>query len=90
MKRLVPFSDFKQFLLESFSLGDKELSRLLDEINSYYELELKEFIQLRHLQLKNEGLQNAEIFETLQWEIEKRRFKAGEISLRQIRRIIYG
>lgn len=71
-------------------MGDRELSRLLDEINSYYELEIKEFIQLRHLQLKNEGWQNADIFHQLQVEIEDRRFKAGEISLRQIRRIIYG
>ena len=90
MKRLIPFSDFKQFLLDSFSLENRELSRLLDEINSYYELEIKEFIQLRHLQLKNEGWQNADIFNQLQTEIEDRRFKAGEISLRQIRRIIYG
>ncbi len=90
MKRLIPFSDFKQFLLDSFSLGDRELTRLLDEINSYYELEMKEFVQLRHLQLKNEGWQNADIFEQLQHEIENRRFKAGEVSLRQIRRIIYG
>lgn len=71
-------------------MGDRELTRLLDEINSYYELEMKEFVQLRHLQLKNEGWQNADIFEQLQHEIENRRFKAGEVSLRQIRRIIYG
>lgn len=90
MKRLIPFSDFKQFLLDSFSLDDRELTRLLDEINSYYELEMREFVQLRHLQLKNEGWQNADIFTQLQDEIEDRRFKAGEISLRQIRRIIYG
>ncbi len=90
MKRLIPFSDFKQFLLDSFSLDDRELSRLLDEINSFYGLEMKEFVQLRHVQLKNEGWQNAEIYKQLQQEIEDRRFKAGGISLRQIRRIIYG
>lgn len=66
------------------------MNRLLDEINSFYELEPKDYIQLRHQQLKKEGLANDEIFAKLQTELEERRFKAEALSLRQIRRIIYG
>ena len=47
-------------------------------------------IQARHLELKAQGLNNEDIYTSIQQEIEKRRFKAPSLSIRQIRRIIYG
>jgi hypothetical protein len=90
MKTIISFSDFKQYITDSFAIDGKEFDRLLDEIHSYYQLEVKDYVQQRHHQLKKKGLGNTEIYSLIQKEVEKRRFAAEDLSIRQIRRIIYG
>ncbi len=90
MNRLISESAFKQYILDTFTIGEKEFDRLLDEINEFYNVGINEFIQIRHQELKKEGLLNKTIFAQIKMELEERRFKASELSLRQIRRIIYG
>ena len=83
-------SNLSQHLLDTFDLDREELNRLLDDILNFFDSTIEEYIQIRHLDLKALGLKNEEIYRTLQQEIERTRFKAPTLSLRQIRRIIYG
>ena len=83
-------SNLSQHLLDTFDLDKEELHRLFDDILSYFDSTIEEYIQIRHLDLKALGLKNEEIYRKLQQEIERMRFKAPKLSLRQIRRIIYG
>ncbi len=62
----------------------------MDEFLSFYHLEVDEFVQYRHYELKKEGLGNNEIYERIQNEIRQYRFVSADLSIRQIRRIIYG
>lgn len=90
MNKLPNLQEFKRHILESFAISEKEFDRLLDEIHAYYELEVNEFIRQRHFQLKKEGLHNNSIYQKIREELHQRRFKAGNLSIRQIRRTIYG
>ncbi|MBU2512681.1 hypothetical protein KJ966_15195 [bacterium] len=90
MNKLITREELKHFILNSFSISEREFDRLLDEIHAFYELEVHEFIQQRHFQLKKEGLNNSTIYSLIQDEMDQRRFKAGKMSIRQIRRAIYG
>jgi hypothetical protein len=49
-----------------------------------------DFIRRRHLALQSQGYSNAEIFTRLSVELSRWRFRAGEFSQRQLRRVIYG
>ncbi len=90
MNKLITNQEFKQYIVDSFSINERDFDRLLDEIHAFYELEVNDFIQQRHFQLKKEGLQNNEIYDRINDELDQRRFKATKLSIRQIRRAIYG
>lgn len=82
--------DLEQHLLSSYNLDNRDLPRLLEDIAGFFDMTLEEFVQLRHRQLRHQGLKNEEIYLRLLEEIEERRFKAPSLSIRQIRRLIYG
>lgn len=90
MKQMINKNDFINHILETYSIDLPQLERLMDEFQSFYDADFKEFIQQRHCELKNQGMLNEEIYPKLLDELKERRFKAPELSLRQIRRIIYG
>jgi hypothetical protein len=85
-----PISHLQQHLFNTFNLKTEDIPRLLGDIFGFFNLTLEDFVQSRHLDLKAIGLKNEEIYLTLQKEVEERRFKAPLLSLRQIRRMIYG
>jgi hypothetical protein len=67
-----------------------EASRVIDEVLSFMNETPEEFIRRRHFALQSQGYSNADIFPRLAAELTQRRFRAGEHSERQIRRIVYG
>lgn len=81
---------FEQHLLSSYSLGKVELYRLLDDLSGAFDESVESYIQKRHLALQKEGKKNAFIYEVIQRELKTHRFIAPELSIRQIRRVIYG
>ena len=89
-QQLPPISNLHQYLIESYNLHREDIPRLLGDVLGFFSATLEEYVQSRHLDLKALGLRNEEIYMTLQQEIEERRFKAPTLSLRQIRRMIYG
>ncbi len=90
MEKMELGEEFENYLLSSFPIDRKELHRLLDEIGGYYSKTANEYIVARHARLQLEGHKNDCIFRKIKNELKRRRFIGPDLSIRQIRRIIYG
>lgn len=82
--------NFEQYLLSSYSLEETDLYRLLDDLSGAFDNSVESYIQKRHLSLQREGKRNVVIYDILQKEIKTQRFLGPDLSVRQIRRAIYG
>lgn len=82
--------EFEQHLLSSYSLGKKELYSLLDDLSGAFDSSVESYIQKRHLALQKEGKKNAFIYDAIQKELKTHRFIGPDLTVRQIRRVIYG
>jgi hypothetical protein len=71
-------------------LRPSEAARVIDDVVSYYAEPAEDFVRRRHEELQTYGLRNAAIFEQISTELEGRVVAAPELSLRQLRRIVYG
>jgi hypothetical protein len=80
----------QQRLQSLLGLSRGQAARAVDEVLDALGLEVDEFIARRHAELQTQGASNAEIFEQIAGELRELRFKAPELSARQIRRRIYG
>jgi len=78
------------YLVRSTRLTAAEARKVIDEVLAFMDETTDDFIRRRHLALQSEGLPNAQIFARIAQELMQRRFRAPELSERQIRRIIYG
>ena len=83
-------SDVQQRLQSVLGLSRTQASRAVDEVLDSLALEVDEYIARRHGELQLQGASNSEIFERIAEELRALRFKAPELSARQIRRRIYG
>ena len=63
---------------------------MVAEIVGYFAESVPEFVRRRHAELKHRGLTNDQIFAVVVGELETRRFAAPPMSVRQLRRIVYG
>ncbi len=63
---------------------------MVADVLSYFSETSEEFVRRRHGELRTRGLTNDEIFPRVAAELRGRRVAAPELSLRQLRRIIYG
>ncbi len=76
--------------LSSIILTDSiDFNKLYEEILSFFSETVNEYISRRHLELKNEGFKNKEIYSILSREVSQNLFKSKNLSERQIKRIIY-
>jgi hypothetical protein len=71
-------------------LSGAQAARAVDEVLDAMGLGVDEFIARRHSELQARGESNPQIFERIAEELRGLRFKAPELSARQIRRRIYG
>jgi hypothetical protein len=83
-------SDAQQRLRSLLGLSGAQAARAVDEVLDSLGLEVDEYIGRRHAELQAQGENNAEIFERIAEELRCLRFKAPQLSARQIRRRIYG
>jgi len=72
------------------ALTRTQATRAVDEGLESLGLEVDEYIARRHGELQAQGENNSEIFERIAEELQALRFKAPNLSARQIRRRIYG
>jgi len=83
-------TDVQQRLQSVLGLSRTQATRAVDEVLDSLALGVDEYIARRHGELQAAGANNSEIFERIAEELRALRFKAPELSARQIRRRIYG
>jgi hypothetical protein len=80
----------RRYLEEKYGLDRGELGLLLDDLWAFTDETAEEFVRRRHGELQREGLRNDAIYRRLAEEAAAGRFRSQSLSLRQVRRIIYG
>jgi hypothetical protein len=83
-------SERRRYLEEKYDLDPEELASLLEDLKAFTDETSEEFVRRRHAELQREGLRNEAIYRRLATEIASGRFKSPPLSLRQVRRIVYG
>jgi len=82
--------DLVSHLTRTSRLAQGEAARVVADVLAFLDETPEAYIRRRHLALQAAGLGNAAIYQRLVDELAGRRFRAPELSARQIRRIIYG
>jgi len=78
------------YLVRTTRLSAAEAGRVVDEVLHFLDETPEDFIRRRHYALQAAGHSNSGIFAQIATELTQLRFRAGEYSERQIRRVIYG
>jgi hypothetical protein len=84
------YEDLVAHLTRTTSLSPGEAARVIADVLGYFGETLEEFVRRRHAELRSRGLTNDEIFQRIAAELPGRRLAAPALSLRQLRRIVYG
>ncbi|HZG04813.1 MAG TPA: hypothetical protein VE546_14780 [Streptomyces sp.] len=82
--------DLIDHLVRSTPLRRGEAARVVLDVLAYFDETVEEFVRRRHRELQARGLTNPEIFERITAELPHRAVAPPELSLRQLRRIVYG
>ncbi len=77
-------------LTHTSPLNQGEAERVVAEVLSYFGATVEEFVRRRHRELKTVGLTNDEVFARIAAELPARRVAPPQLSLRQLRRVVYG
>ncbi|WP_190136103.1 hypothetical protein [Streptomyces longispororuber] len=77
-------------LMRSTQLQRGEALRVIQDVLAYFDETTEGYVRRRHRELQGQGLVNAEIFEQIAAELRYRAVAPPELSLRQLRRIVYG
>ncbi len=80
----------RRYLEDKYGLDPEELGSFLEELWAFTDESAEDFVRRRHEELHREGLRNDAIYRRLAAEAASGRFRGPELSLRQVRRIIYG
>ncbi|MFC8129648.1 hypothetical protein [Streptomyces sp. NPDC057302] len=82
--------DLVDHLTRSTPLQRGEALRVVQDVLAYFDETTEQFVRRRHRELQGQGLLNAAIFEQISADLEYRAVAPPELTLRQLRRIIYG
>lgn len=85
-----PLDEVVRHVVGTTALSPGVAARVVQEVVSYLSESVEQFVRRRHRELQAAGLVNAEIFARLAAEIPLRRFAAGDVTERRLRRIVYG
>ncbi|MDF5752225.1 hypothetical protein P3X83_06365 [Spongiactinospora sp. TRM90649] len=85
-----PHEDLIAHLTRTSALGRGEAARVVADVLTFFSEPVEEYVRRRHVELKAQGLTNEEIFPRIATELPMRRVAAPALSLRQLRRIVYG
>ncbi|MFG3205467.1 hypothetical protein [Streptomyces sp. NPDC048192] len=77
-------------LMRSTPLGRGEALRVIQDVLAYFDESTEDYVRRRHRELQAQGLVNAEIFERIAADLKYRAVAPPELTLRQLRRIVYG
>nr|WP_196789949.1 hypothetical protein [Streptomyces caniscabiei] len=77
-------------LTRSSPLNRGEALRVIQDVLAYFDETTEDFVRRRHRELQAQGLVNATIFEQIEADLKYRAVAPPELTLRQLRRIVYG
>ncbi len=77
-------------LTRSTPLNRGEALRVIQDVLAYFDETTEEYVRRRHRELQGQGLVNAEIFQRIAADLKYRAVAPPELTLRQLRRIVYG
>jgi len=77
-------------LTRTSPLSQGEAARVVAEVLGYFGETVEEYVRRRHRELKTGGLTNEQVFARIAAELPTRRVAPPQLSLRQLRRVVYG
>jgi polyhydroxyalkanoate synthesis regulator phasin len=77
-------------LTRSTPLNRGEALRVVQDVLAYFDETTQDYVRRRHRELQTQGLQNTEIFERIEADLRYRAVAPPELTLRQLRRMVYG
>jgi hypothetical protein len=77
-------------LTRSSPLNRGEALRVIQDVLAYFDETIEEYVRRRHRELQAQGLVNTAIFERIEADLKYRAVAPPELTLRQLRRIVYG
>jgi hypothetical protein len=77
-------------LTRSSPLNRGEALRVIQDVLAYFDETTEVYVRRRHRELQAQGLVNATIFERIEADLKYRAVAPPELTLRQLRRIVYG
>ncbi|MGB0846488.1 MAG: hypothetical protein ACPGSM_07170 [Thiolinea sp.] len=83
-------SELIEHLQRISSLDAAKAQQLVEEVLSFYQDSVEQYVARRHRELQLQGMANSQIYALIRRELALRCFAAPALSERQIRRIIYG
>jgi len=82
--------DLVRHVAASTGLPEATARRVVADVTAYFGETVDEFVKRRHAELKQKNQKNDEIWPLIAAELGSRRFRAPEMSERQLRRLVYG
>ncbi|MGW0997590.1 hypothetical protein [Streptomyces sp. NPDC002520] len=77
-------------LTRSTPLNRGEALRVIQDVLAFFDETIQDYVRRRHRELQTQGLQNTEIFERIEADLKYRAVAPPELTLRQLRRMVYG
>ena len=77
-------------LTRTTPLSRGEALRVIQDVLAYFDETAEDYVRRRHRELQAQGLVNAAIFERIEADLQYRAVAPPELTLRQLRRIVYG
>jgi len=89
--RVAPYpQDLVRHVAMSTGLDEATASRVVADVMAYFGQTVEGYVVKRHQDLKSRNRKNDDIWPLIAGELKARRFKAGALSERQLRRMVYG
>jgi hypothetical protein len=86
----VSHDDLIAHLCRGGSLAPREAAWVVGEVLAYFAEPTEVFVRRRHAELRTRGLRNDQIFEVIAADLAQRLVTPPAVSLRQLRRMVYG
>lgn len=83
-------ADLVAHLSQTMPLSRATAERLIGDVLAHHQETVEQYVARRHGELVAQGFKNEKIFTMLVEELPGRRFAAPQLSIRQVRRLIYG
>jgi hypothetical protein len=77
-------------LTRSTTLNRGEALRVIQDVLAFFDETTEDYVRRRHRELQAQGLVNTTIFERIEADLKYRTVAPPELTLRQLRRIVYG